>query len=225
MGGRIDLHCHSLFSDGALLPIELIRRVQVMGFRAVAITDHVSRSNVNEVVPKLIHDCDLAKDYGIVALAGVEVTHVPPNAIPEVVRAARNAGARVVVVHGETVTEPVAKGTNLAAVVTPGVDVLAHPGFLTEEEAELAKKNGVFIEISGRRTHAFANGHVARVCERVGAPCVVNSDAHEPGDFLNDEGARMVAKASGLPESMVRDALEANPLKVLERAGARNLPK
>lgn len=225
MGGRIDLHCHSLFSDGELLPIELIRRVKVMGFRAVAITDHVSRSNVSDVVPKLIHDCDLARDYGIVALPGVEVTHVPPNAIPEVVRAARNAGARIVVVHGETVTEPVAKGTNLAAVSTPGVDILAHPGFLTEEEAEKAKRSGVLIEISGRPGHAFANGHVARVCERVGAPCVVDSDAHAPGDFLDDAGARMVAEASGLPERMVRDALDANPVALLERAGVRDLPE
>ncbi|MEK7867468.1 MAG: PHP domain-containing protein, partial [Planctomycetota bacterium] len=73
--------------------------------------------------------------------------------------------------------------------------------------------------------HAYANGHVARVCERVGAFCVVDSDAHEPGDFLDDAGALMVAEASGLPESMVRDALDVNPLKVLERAGVRNLSK
>jgi len=225
VAGRIDLHCHTLFSDGDLLPIELIRRVKVMGFRAIALTDHVSRSNVADVVPKLIHDCELAKDYGIVALPGVEVTHVPPNAIPEVVRSARKAGAKIVVIHGETVTEPVAKGTNLAAVSTKGVDILAHPGFLTDEEAEIAKKNGVFIEISGRPGHAYANGFVARVCERIGARCIVNSDAHSPHDFLSEEGALMIARASGLPERLITEALEANPLAVLERAGVKHLGK
>jgi Histidinol phosphatase and related hydrolases of the PHP family len=36
----IDLHTHSIFSDGELIPAELTRRAAVAGYRAMAITDH-----------------------------------------------------------------------------------------------------------------------------------------------------------------------------------------
>ena len=43
---RIDLHMHSLFSDGELLPSEIARRAYVLGHEAIAITDHVDYSNI-----------------------------------------------------------------------------------------------------------------------------------------------------------------------------------
>jgi len=36
----IDLHTHSLFSDGELIPSELVSRAAAAGYRAIAITDH-----------------------------------------------------------------------------------------------------------------------------------------------------------------------------------------
>ena len=42
----IDLHTHSLFSDGALVPSEHVRRVEVLGYEAIAITDHADDSNI-----------------------------------------------------------------------------------------------------------------------------------------------------------------------------------
>ena len=38
---RADLHTHSIFSDGELIPAELVRRAQALGHDAIAITDHV----------------------------------------------------------------------------------------------------------------------------------------------------------------------------------------
>ena len=49
---RIDLHTHSIFSDGELLPSELARRADVLGHKALAITDHVDASNI-EVASKI----------------------------------------------------------------------------------------------------------------------------------------------------------------------------
>ena len=49
--------------------------------------------------------------------------------------------------HGETICEPVAPGTNRAA-IEAGVDILAHPGLITEEEARLAASKGVLLEVS-----------------------------------------------------------------------------
>jgi len=45
MSGLYDLHTHSIISDGEMLPIELIRRMAVLGYTTVAITDHADHSN------------------------------------------------------------------------------------------------------------------------------------------------------------------------------------
>jgi len=82
-------------------------------------------------------------------------------------------GAEIVVVHGETIVEPVIKGTNWSAVNCPEVDILAHPGLITDEEVEIAKDNDIALEISSRRGHCLGNGHVAKLALEVGADLVV----------------------------------------------------
>jgi histidinol phosphatase-like PHP family hydrolase len=42
----IDLHTHTLFSDGELVPAELARRADRLGYRWLAITDHVDSSTL-----------------------------------------------------------------------------------------------------------------------------------------------------------------------------------
>ncbi|MBU0663165.1 MAG: histidinol phosphate phosphatase domain-containing protein [Proteobacteria bacterium] len=194
----IDLHTHTFFSDGVLVPAEHLRRFDVLGYKAVAITDHADSSNMDFIIPRMIQAArDLNPFSKTRLLPGIELTHVPPALIGPLTRKARELGAQVVVVHGETIVEPVAEGTNMAA-IEAGVDVLSHPGFLSEAEALLAAKNGVFIEISGRKGHCLTNGHVAKVALNAGARLVVNADAHAPGDFLTPDMARMVALGAGL---------------------------
>jgi len=130
-------------------------------------------------------------------IPGIELTHIPPATYDDLVEKARKLGALVVVGHGETVVEPVQAGTNLAA-IQAGVDILAHPGFITEEEATLAAEKGVFLELSGRKGHSLTNGHVAKIAQETGALLVVNADAHGPGDFLSSKMAEVVARGAGL---------------------------
>ncbi len=47
---RIDLHTHSLISDGVLLPSELLRRAEALGHKALAITDHADASNLAHII-------------------------------------------------------------------------------------------------------------------------------------------------------------------------------
>jgi histidinol phosphatase-like PHP family hydrolase len=194
----IDLHTHTFFSDGVLVPAEHLRRFEALGYVAVAITDHADSSNMDFIIPRMIQ---AAKDLNPVSrtrlLPGIELTHIPPALIGRLTHKARELGAQVVVMHGETIVEPVAPGTNMAA-IEAGVDVLSHPGFLTAAEAKLAAQKGVLIELSGRKGHSLANGHVAKTALRAGAKLVVNADAHAPGDFLTPEMARMVALGAGL---------------------------
>ena len=147
-----DFHTHTFFSDGALLPMELIRRAIVNGYAAMAITDHASASNIEELVEKVTRDCELALDeWQFRVLPGVELTHCPPASIARLAARAKAAGAKIVVIHGETLVEPVPPGTNRASVECPDVDILGHPGLLTETEANLARENNVFLELTSRR--------------------------------------------------------------------------
>jgi len=120
-------------------------------------------------------------------------------------------------VHGETIVEPVESGTNRAAVSNPSVDLLAHPGLISEEEAELAKENDVYLEITSRKGHCLTNGHVARVAREVGAKLLLNSDLHSPDDFLTKElGAKILAGA-GLDHGEVIKVMEENPGELLKK--------
>ena len=194
----IDLHTHSLFSDGELLPSELIRRAEMIGYHAVAITDHADSSNLDWILPRIIRVCeDLNQRWRIRAIPGVELTHLPPDMIVPLTAQSRSLGAIVVVVHGETPVEPVAPGTNRKA-IEAGVDILAHPGLISEEEVTLAREKGVFLEITSRKGHSLANGHVARLGQRLGASLVLNTDSHSPNDLISGETALKVVLGAGL---------------------------
>ncbi len=194
----IDLHTHTLFSDGALVPAEHLRRVQVLGYDAIAITDHVDSSNIDFVVPRVVQAANDLNVYSRTRLIpGVELTHVPPQMIASLTAKARELGARLVVVHGETPVEPVAPGTNLAA-IEAGVELLAHPGFITEEEVKMAAARGIFLELTSRKGHSLTNGYVAQLAMKHGALLSVNSDAHEPSDFMPTDMAEKTALGAGL---------------------------
>lgn len=215
-----DFHTHTFLSDGVLSPIELIRRALVQGYKAMAITDHVGLGNVEYVLKTLVTDCGQAtKRWDILVLPGVEITHVPKEDIDLVARTAKSMGAKMVAVHGETIVEPVEPGTNEAAVRSSSVDVLAHPGLITLDEARLAAEHEVYLEVSARKSHAYANGHVARVAKEGGASMVLDSDAHEPGDLLTPEFRLRVAKGAGLDEDDIHALLQLNPRSLLKKLG------
>lgn len=196
----IDLHTHTFFSDGELVPAEHLRRVEVMGYEAVAITDHADSSNMDWIIPRIVRAAEDLNRYSKTRLIpGIELTHVPPEMLAGLTAKARELGALIVVAHGETPVEPVRPGTNRAS-IEAGVDILSHPGFITPEEAGLAARNGVFLELSGRKGHSLTNGHVAKIALETEALLAVNADAHGPGDFLTVQMAETVALGAGLTQ-------------------------
>jgi putative hydrolase len=211
-----DFHCHTYLSDGELSPVELIRTACFNGYTAMAITDHGGIGFLAERFRELRREIELVGKYWpIQVLLGVELTHLPPEAIAEAAAEARAVGAQIVVVHGETTAEPVPAGTNLAALRCRDVDVLGHPGLLTAEEAALATSNGTFVEISARRGHCLSNGLVVRECLAAGARLLVDSDGHAPEDLLTEARARSVALGAGVPEARLAEVLLDNPRRLL----------
>jgi len=206
----IDLHTHSFFSDGELVPSELIRRAESIGYKAIAITDHVDSSNIDLVVPRIVNVLKKLKNYiSLDALPGAEITHVPPQIIPELIKEARHLGAKIVVVHGETLVEPVMPGTNRAA-IEANADILAHPGLISEEDLLLAKERGVTLEITSRKGHSLSNGYVAREAMRFGVPLCINTDAHSPSDLISKDFAKRILLASGIEENRVESVFESS---------------
>jgi len=205
-----DLHCHSLFSDGELVLSELVRRLEVKGYEAVCVTDHADESNIDFIIEGMTRACDDINRHSQTRLIpGIELTHVHPERIRRLTRKARAIGAKIVVCHGETIVEPVIPGTNRAA-IEAGVDILAHPGFISGDDASLAAQKGVLLEISGRKGHSLTNGHVANVARSKGARLVINSDGHAPGDFMDAEHARKVGRGAGLSPEEVEEIYEVN---------------
>ncbi len=194
----IDLHTHTFFSDGELVPAEHLRRVEVLGYEAVAITDHADSSNMDWIIPRIVQAAkDLNRYSKTILIPGIELTHVPPEMFADLTAKARTLGAIIVVAHGETPVEPVRSGTNRAA-IEAGVDILSHPGLIPKEDAEAAVRQGVFLELSGRKGHSLTNGHVAKMALETGALLAVNADAHGPGDFLTAKMAETVAFGAGI---------------------------
>ena len=210
MSGLYDLHTHSILSDGEMLPIELIRRMAVLGYTTVAITDHVDTSNTISVIQSLDLVRESAKIFGVKLLCGVEITHVPPSQIADLAKSAKDSGADIVIVHGETPVEPVAAGTNHAACTCRYVNVLAHPGLITREDAILAAKNGIALEITSRGGHNRTNGHVALVARETKCQIVVDSDAHAPHDILDVRAKFVVAKGAGLTDAECKQVISLN---------------
>ena len=207
----IDLHTHSLLSDGVLVPSELTRRAAGKGYRALAITDHVDASNYKTVATQILSFISETRDaLEIPVMPGVELTHVPPELISSLIEKIRAFGIPWVVVHGETLAEPVKEGTNRAAILG-GADLLAHPGLITEDDVKLAAEKGVFLEISARKGHSLSNGHVAALARRCGAELLLNTDAHVPSDLITAPFARKVARGCGLTdqdfEGIIKNAL------------------
>ena len=215
----IDLHTHSIFSDGVLIPSELASRAYAAGYKAIAITDHADHSNLDFIIPRIIKVCLKITEKGhITVLPGIELTHVDPADIADLAKQARELGARIIVVHGQTMVEPVPVGTNKAA-LQADIDILAHPGLITESEAKMAAARGIYLEITTRKGHSLSNGHVARMARKFKVKLVLDNDAHSPADFVDKEMATNVALGAGLTADEIA-AMFANSQNLIQRACA-----
>ena len=200
----IDLHTHTLLSDGDLLPSELVRRAVVKGYEAIALTDHVDSSNIDFVLPRIVKvSKDLSSHWPIKVLPGIEVTHAPLEEIKGLIKYGRDNGAKVVVVHGETISEPVIRGTNKEAIKYKA-DILAHAGLLTEDDAKLAKTNGVYVEITTRENHLKTNQHIRDIARKVGLKLVLNTDTHTPDDLVDNAEATAFLGSIGFTDSEIK---------------------
>jgi len=205
----LSLHNHTIHSDGELIPSELARQCEENGYSHIGITDHADSSNLESLVVNTVKVCrDINKYFSsIKAIPGVELTHVAPKQIAFLAKEARRLGAKLVLVHGETISEPVRPGTNYEA-LNSDIDILAHPGLITKKEMVLAKKRGIYIEITTKHGHSFTNGHVAKLALEIGAKMVLSTDGHRPGEFVSLAQGLKTALGAGLTNAQALTLLK-----------------
>jgi len=199
----IDFHTHTLLSDGALLPSELVRRAYVIGYKGIGLTDHVDASNIDFIIPRIIKAAKVLTSSKIKVVPGIELTHVPPKDLRGLVTYARINGIKLVIVHGETIVEPVIPGTNSEALECD-INILAHPGLITLEDAKRAAKRGIYLEITTKNGHSLTNGHVARVAVQAKAKLVIDTDSHNPQDLITKDKATNALIGCGLTEEQIK---------------------
>ncbi len=198
------------------MPAELVSRAEDLGYEAIGLTDHVGPSNLEWVLECTLKAAEsLTETTDVRVVPGIELTHVPISIIPELAEEAKESGAEIVVVHGETLVEPVPLGTNLAALKCEDVDILGHPGMLSQEEAEIAAETGTHLELTSRKGHNLTNGRVASLAMMEEANLLVNTDAHSPEDMITQEEAEAIALGAGVKEDMLKEILEKNPRSLL----------
>ncbi|MEK6732680.1 MAG: histidinol phosphate phosphatase domain-containing protein [Candidatus Omnitrophota bacterium] len=219
----IDLHTHTLLSDGELLPTELARRAQDKGYKVIGITDHVDSSNIDFVISGIINACNDInginplgfhhrdslkaglqhnRDWKIRTIPGVEITHMPLELIKSTVKFVRSKGIKLVLAHGETIVEPVIKGTNKAALLSD-INILTHPGLISLEDAKLAAARNIYLEITSRKGHSLTNGHVAKMAKLAGAKLVLNTDSHTPENLITKDFAEEILSGAGLDKKEI----------------------
>jgi len=220
LGTRIEFHSHSIFSDGSLLPAALVREAEIKGHAALAITDHVDESNLEAVVKALTHfERETKGNLPLKFIPGVELSYIQPGSIQRYAKKARKLGARLIIVHGESPVEAVYPGTNKAAVAARGVvDILAHPGRITAEEASLAAKHGVFLELTAKPGHNQTNRHVAAQAKLAGAKLIVDTDCHDEKGLITQKEAWQICKEAGLNDDEARIVVRDNALELLKRS-------
>jgi putative hydrolase len=188
-----NLHSHTLLSDGVLLPSELCVRYAALGYKAIAITDHADYSNIDSIISALRKFCSkLPKNFPLKVLPGVELTHLPLNQFKPLAAYCRANGVKIIIGHGETVSEPVVCGTNRACLESD-IDILAHPGHISDQDVKFAAKRGIFLELTTRKSHGRTNREVAAKALKWNAKLILNHDSHGPCDILSPEQTKRAA--------------------------------
>jgi len=203
-----NLHAHSFLSDGELLPSEVAVRYLDKGYKVIAITDHADYSNIKQAGKAIVELClRWPKNSAIKILPGIELTHLPPEQFKPLAIIARKEGIKIIIAHGETPVEPVAKDTNRLALLAD-IDILAHPGSISDEETKLAAARGIFLEITSRNGHNQTNAHVIKQARKFGAKLILNNDSHAAEDIITPVELIKTGLDSGLTQIEINKIYE-----------------
>ncbi len=119
MTDKLDLHLHSVHSDGSMTPEELSAEAFRVGAELIALTDHANISGLGEML-------SAAKSRGIATITGVELEcMLTPHCEAHILAYAFDPGATPLIRHIETISEQRARRNEriLARLKSLGADI------------------------------------------------------------------------------------------------------
>jgi len=197
---RGDLHAHTEWSDGRNTIEEMIEGAAAFGHEYLAITDHASGPGVvggmglddDEIREQMAAVADAAPEAGIDVLAGIEANIDAEGGVSvgedileelDLVVASPHAGLSV-------------DGTEriVAAIEHPEVDIVGHPsGRIVNGRpgldldvaavADAAARTDTALEVNANPSRLDLWGGAVRTAIEAGAPIVLSTDAHTPGEY------------------------------------------
>jgi histidinol phosphatase-like PHP family hydrolase len=196
----IDLHTHTLLSDGNMLPLELARRAKVKGYRILGISDHVDVTTIENVAASILKLLKYAELHeGIRIVPGAELTHCPAKTDRRADR--HGTQARLLVRRRSRRDHRGARGGRDQCRGHRGGGRHPRPSRPHHDERGGSGEGpGVLLEITTRKGHSLTNGHVAKLARAAGAKLVINTDSHSPSDLVTDAEALKVVLGAGLGE-------------------------
>jgi len=160
-----ELHCHSALSHDGRDPVErLLEQAAAVGLDVLAVTDH-------DAIEASLEAVDLAPEYGLIGVPGLEVTSREGHVLA--------LGVREVIPAGLPFAETLDRIRELG-----GIAVIPHPfqksrsgvGVAVTDEA-LADADAIEV-YNSRLLTGRGNRRARRFAEERGMPMVAGSDAH-----------------------------------------------
>ncbi len=223
---QADLHTHSSWSDGKSNIEEMIKAVQQVGLKMLAITDHSpSCTEVRGLDENLLYQQEqeikrLQDKFGdsVHLLCGIEVEILEDGRLdlPDELLAKLDI---VIASMHEQVDKPrdVVTQRLIKAMCNPYVDIIAHPSgreMPRTEGADLnwelifkaALENNVALEINSNPIHLDMDEAHARIAAEKGIPIVINTDAHAVERFKDRRYGVAVARRAWVEKESVINA-------------------
>lgn len=221
-----DLHTHTIASTHAFSTLdEMVRAASDAGLNAIAITDH-GRAMAGAPGQYYFESLPMVPDYlySVRVLKGIEANIINYDGTLDCDKSILHKLDWVVAsIHSITLLEKptVEKCTNayLSVARNPYVNVIAHSGspyyaYNYEEVIKECAATGTLIEInnasfSSRKDSIPNCTEIARICKRLGARIVVDSDSHfhtYVGKF--DNALAMLKEIEFPPELVVNSSVD-----------------
>ena len=143
MTDKLDLHLHSVHSDGSMTPEELSAEASRVGAKLIALTDHASIKGLDALF-------SAAKTHGIATIAGVELEGMlTPGCEAHILAYAFDPGAPVLTRHIETMADRRAQRNEriLSRLKSLGADIKSLLPF--SDPKRLARTHMAFALVSG----------------------------------------------------------------------------
>lgn len=214
---RMELHCHSTWSDGSVSIEEMARAAIARGYKVLAITDHSSYIGITggmkaEALPRQRAELDevqarLGDRIRLLQGAEVDIRADGELDFPDESLAALDL---VIASLHASLRQPRDQITRrlLNAIENPHVDLIAHPtGRLLPDRAgadldwqavyAALQQHGVALEINADPHRLDSDDVHTRHAAGLGIPIAINTDAHAP-DFSNIQFGVSVARRAGL---------------------------